>query len=131
MHKVLLKHQIIEQFSRFIVVGLISTALNYSVFFILYQHIALHYLISSSSGFICGTVIGYKLNKKWTFQVTEKSKSQLTKYFIVYLSSLTLSLLFLELAVTKFSLSPLLANFFALILTTLTNFCGTKLIVFK
>ena len=120
-----------EQFMKFIVIGIISTILNYSLFYILYIFISLHYVIAASLGFILGVFAGYKFNKSWTFDVKEKNKFFVHKYCIVYVSSLLTGLIFLFLLVENFNFIAEIANFFMIGLTTILNFIGTKYWVFK
>jgi putative flippase GtrA len=128
----LLKNKIGIQFYKFIVVGVVATLVNYSIFYILLEFLKINYLISSAFGFLFGMVIGYFLNRKWTFQIEIKTtNAEIIKYFLVYTFSLILSLIFLKITVDAFKINAKIANFFALILTTFTNFIGIKITVFK
>jgi len=122
---------VVGQALRFAVVGGISTIVNYAIYYALYKGIALHYQLSSAVGFMTGVAVGYSLNKYWTFGVVEKKNQEVAKYFAVYLVSLLLSLAFLHLTVELVGINPNIANFFAICLTTVTNFLGTKFLVFK
>ncbi|MCS7005744.1 MAG: GtrA family protein [Cytophagales bacterium] len=122
---------IIKQAFRFGVVGGISTIVNYGVYYVLYQFIGLHYQIASAIGFITGVFVGYGLNKYWTFESHEKQSAEIAKYFGVYIASLLLSLGFLYVCVEVIKISANIANLFAICLTTMTNFLGTKFLVFR
>jgi len=128
----LLKNKIGIQFYKFIVTGIISTLANYSIFYLLLDFLRVNYLISSASGFLFGMIIGYFLNRNWSFQIQKKTNiEEIMKYFFVYVFSLIISLIFLKIMVDIVKINIKLANFFALILTTCTNFIGIKIIVFK
>ena len=128
----LLKNKIGTQFYKFIVVGVGSTLVNYLIFYTLLEFLKINYLISSAFGFLFGMMIGYFLNRKWTFQMeTKTTNAEIIKYFFVYAFSLILSLIFLKITVDAFKINTKIANFFALILTTFTNFIGIKMTVFK
>ena len=121
-----------RQFLRFIVVGLISTAVSYGVFFIALHFFSLYYLVSSALGFFSGVVVGFFCNKSWTFEASDKShKDIIAKYFLVYLISLFIGMGCLKILVDFFHLSPELANFLIIGVTTCTNFIGVKFLVFK
>jgi len=121
-----------KQFSKFILVGLLSTAVNYLIFFIALHYFFINYLISSGIGFIAGVFAGFFLNKNWTFDSRPvQTKRIIISYFLVYIFSLALSLVFLKIAVGIFHISPEIANLLAICLTTCTNFIGTKFYVFK
>jgi len=120
-----------RQFLRFIVVGLLSTIVNYGLFYGLLSG-GLHYQLASALGFLAGVGIGYPLNKKWTYDHKEEAGKKLkAKYLAVYMASLGLSLAFLYLTVDLWGIDARLANLLAIGLTTMTNFIGTKFLVFR
>ena len=126
----MLKKILSNQFLRFCFVGGLSTIINYSVFYLLLVS-GIHYLISSAIGYLTGVLVGFTLNKKFTFRSESKQYSiEITKYLFVYTASLFLGLGLLRLLVS-FGLSALLANVCSIGLTTITNFLGSKFFVFK
>jgi len=121
-----------KQFSKFILVGLLSTVVNYLIFFIALHYFFINYLISSGIGFVAGVFAGFFLNKNWTFDSRlVQTKRIIISYFLVYVFSLALSLVFLKIAVGILQITPEIANLLAICLTTCTNFIGTKFYVFK
>ena len=60
-----------------------------------------------------------------------KKRSETISYFIVYMVSLIISLLFLEILVNIAGLDPKIANLLTIGLTTCTNYIGVKKIVFN
>lgn len=122
---------ITQQFLKFIVIGGVSTIINYIVFYALYEFGSINYVISSAAGFIIGVFVGYGFNKRWTFGVKERTKQYVYKYYVVYTISLLLGLGFLKLLVVVLGLVPQIANVLTIGLTTCTNFMGTKFWVFR
>jgi len=121
-----------NQFIKFVIVGILSTIINYACFYIFLEFLSVYYLVASSIGFISGVFIGYKLNKSWTFSVKESfSKRDVAKYYVVYIISLILSLIFLKITVDFIGINSKIANIIAIGITTCTNFIGTKFLVFK
>lgn len=121
-----------QQFLRFIVVGLLSTAVSYGVFFVVLHYFYLHYIASSALGFFSGVIVGFFCNKSWTFEASEQGhRDIIVKYFLVYLASLVIGMICLKILVDYFHLSPELANFLIIGVTTCTNFVGVKFLVFK
>lgn len=121
-----------REFLRFVAIGVFSTIINYSSFYVLLQVLGVHYLVSSGSGFLLGVVAGFPFNKNWAFEVNEKSnKLMMVKYLMVYLISLGLSLAFLRFCIEVLMIPVLPANVLAIGLSTLTNFTGLKLLVFN
>ena len=120
-----------KQFFKFLVIGVLSTLVNYLCFYVLFKHYLVYYLFSSALGFVAGVFVGYGLNKTWTFQVSKSSERYLHKYFAVYCISLLISILILKFMVSTLMFVPELANFVAIGVTTCTNFLGVKFLVFK
>lgn len=119
------------QFFRFAVVGAFSTIINYSVFILLLDYAKVNYLLASAIGFFAGVLCGYFFNRSWTYQSTTKAKSEIFKYYLVYLISLCISLVFLKIVVEEIHFDKKLANLISIGITTITNFLGTKFWVFK
>jgi len=121
-----------KQFSRFIVIGLISTLVNYLIFFGALHYLSLQYLVASAIGFIGGVIVGFFCNKSWTFESRDtKSRDIVVKYSAVYLASLVIGMICLKIMVDFLYFSPELANFLVIGVTTCTNFVGVKTFVFK
>ena len=125
----LVKNQISVEFSKFIISGISSTIISYSIFWICLDYLNLNYLISAINGFICGLLIGYNINSRWTFKSSKKRK--FSSYLGVYFMSLLFSLIFLKITVGGFAIDAKIANLVAIALTTFTNFFGIRAFVFK
>jgi putative flippase GtrA len=120
-----------QQFKRFIVVGLFATIFNY-IIFLAFLSADINYLLSSSLGYIAGLIAGFIFNKKWTFKLRNQTNSiEVIKYITVYFLSLALSLYVLNILVNNMEIVARVANIFVIILTTITNFLGLKLYVFR
>ena len=71
---------------RFILVGLINTAVGYGVMFGLYNLAGLHtwgdtgYWISSAANYIVGSVVSFFLNKHFTFRNQEKGMKVVLRF---------------------------------------------------
>ena len=121
---------IVTQFIRFCLIGTISTAVNYGLYYALCEWTAAHYLLASAIGFLAGTLISYYLNKLWTFRVAEKTVKYLYKFLSVYICSLFAGLLCLRLLVGA-GINEKLAGLLIIAVTTAINFLGSKFWIFK
>lgn len=120
------------EFIRFAVVGSISTVINYSIFFFLFQFAEIHYLLASAIGFVVGIFVSYFLNRAFTFKSSTENKGrEFLSYLCVCLVSLGLSIFTLRIAVSFFMINPLLSNVFAICVSTFSNFFGAKSFVFR
>lgn len=126
-----MRGEALQQFYRFLSVGLLSTLINYAVFYF-FLKFGLAYQISAAIGFCVGLACGYSLNTRWTYRVSGRiARSVLGAYVGVYLTSLCVGIVVIHLLVEFFSISPTVANVFAICVTTVTNFAGTKFLVFR
>lgn len=113
-------------------VGVISTAVNYLLFIILFSVFGIYYLLSSIAGYFSGLTLGYLLNKKWTFKTNVNTKKRyFYSYLLVYLSSLVIAQGVLLLFVEIFGFIPEIGNIISIGVSTMTNFIGTNFIVFR
>ncbi|MCB1176681.1 MAG: GtrA family protein, partial [Leptospiraceae bacterium] len=55
---------------KFLLVGGICTIINYIIFYVLYKYYGINYIVSSATGYIIGLIIGYYINKFWTYEVS-------------------------------------------------------------
>jgi putative flippase GtrA len=117
---------------RFLIVGGISTVVNYSAFLLLFKLLFLYYLLASCVGYLLGLLIGYPLNRIWTYRYHRKNSLKMKSiYLLVYISSLMISQAALFVSVSFLEIPAIWANFFAISLSTCTNFIGTKKLVFR
>lgn len=121
----------VRQFVTFACVGVVGVTFNYGIFFLLYHYAHVHYLTASATGFIAAIIVAYTLNRKYTFKSKTSYKTHLVQYVAVNLFSLVLGLIVLALLVEKIGLNPYIANVLTLGVTTLTNFTGSKFLVFR
>ena len=83
-------------------------------------------------GYVSGLLLGYLLNKNWTFiSHVDKSKSYIVGYISVYAISMVSSQSFLLFFVEIMLINPLYANVLAIVLSTAMNFLGINFFVFK
>ena len=121
-----------RQFKRFLIIGSIGTTINYSIYYILIDALEYPYIPSFVIGYLSGLLFGYFYNRKWTFASKEGKKVyEFAKYLSVYMASLVLSSFFLDFLVKYFEIHPALAGVFAIGLSTVTNFLGSKFLVFR
>ncbi|KTR03516.1 hypothetical protein NS365_18130 [Aureimonas ureilytica] len=119
------------EIGRFLIVGALSTVVNYSVFYGLIL-LGIDYIPAAAGGFLIGVAVGYSLNKSWTFGVSAPSSPKLVaSYWLVYGISLICGLLFIRGLVELLNFDPRIANLAAIVLTTCTNFLGTRFFVFR
>ena len=125
-----MQKKFLNQFTKFVIVGLGSTSLNYLSFRVLY-YISNLIIFSSAIGYLIGLLNSYFFGLKWVFKTKSKNyKKTIIKFIIVYFiggifNSLTIYLL--KRFNINYSILWILGNGIAL----MNNFLGSKFIVFK
>jgi putative flippase GtrA len=120
-----------RQFIKFNLVGLLNTALDFAVFTLL-SWLGVFYIIAQCISYGVGMLNSYTLNKYWTFaQKGQLEPKQALRFTVLNLGSLLISLGLLALFKDQLELKLLWAKLLATIATTLVNFVGSKLWVFR
>jgi putative flippase GtrA len=120
-----------RQFIKFNLVGLLNTALDF-VLFSLLTWIGVYYILAQCVSYGVGMLNSYTLNKYWTFaQKGRLEPKQAIRFLVLNLSSLLLSLLLLMLFKDSWGIAILAAKLLTTVITTLVNYAGNKLWVFR
>lgn len=121
---------LIQQLYRFIIVGLLNTTINYSVFYSLFI-VGIDYKISGALGFICGGILGFFLNRAWTFNASVKGVKIIIKYILIQLVSLLGHSSSQIAAVELFSIHEYLSQIIGIMVSMSLNFIFLKIYVFS
>lgn len=127
----ILRRSITKQATHFVFIGIISTAINYTLFSFLFFFSLFSYVVSSGIGYVSGMIFGFVYNRKLTFYSKEKVQRSFFVYLFVYLFSLALSLFLLDFFVENYNTNIPLTNLSLLVLAAVTNFLGVKIFAFK
>ena len=130
--KRILGNEHIKQFLKFCVVGVIGTAIDFGLLYLLVEFGHVYYLLAATISFIAAVINNYLLNKIWTFQ--DKNRNffkQFVQFLIVSLVGLGLNLLLLYLLVQYAHLWYILAKVLATGVVLIWNFIANKFWTFK
>lgn len=67
---------------KFALVGIVNTVVGTVIMFVLYNFIGLGYWVSSAFNYIVGSILGFVLNKIFTFKNTNTNPRQIITYII-------------------------------------------------
>jgi len=119
------------QFVKYVCVGFLGTALDFSILYSLVEYGHLYYLLAAVISVGIVLWISFTFNKYWTFGNFEKKYfQQFFKYFISHLIALAVSLAILALLVEIFHFWYLFAKVFATVAAAITNFLIVKKFIF-
>jgi putative flippase GtrA len=120
-----------RQFIKFNFVGLLNTALDFAVFTLL-TWLGVYYILAQCFSYGVGMVNSYTLNKYWTFaQKGRLETKQAIRFIVLNLGSLLLSLGLLAIFRDQWMMKVLVAKLLTTVITTLVNYAGNKLWVFR
>ena len=111
---------------KFLVVGGISTLVNYGVFSVTLTLVKQSPLIAAAFGYMSGVGVGFVGNKYYSFQSSSKEISETMRYLGVYLSTL-----FVSLVLAHFINANVFSYVFIIGVTTVLNYLGCRFLVFK
>ena len=122
--------KIIIQFFKFIFVGLINSSFNYLLFYVCLIYLNFHYIVSGTLGFILGALIGYQLNRSWSFNSKINYKKGLKTYLFIQLFCLLIHNITLISVIEYLQIKDVFSQLAGIIVTTLINFYLIKKFVF-
>ena len=109
---------------------LLNTFTNFIVF-ILILDAGVNYQVSGIIGFLSGAILGFFVNRKFTFDHNISTVRGLLLYFLIQIFSLTVHVLAQWSAVEIFVIDPQLSQIIGVIPSALVNFVLLKYLVFK
>ena len=121
----------LRQFLVYSFVGLLNTAVHFSVFVVLLRLLGVPILVASAIGYAAGVANSYVLNRIWTFSVTTPANAlEFGRFALVNVISLLLNLAVLK-YLTSIGLMPELSQVVAICASLVANFAGNKWWAFR
>ncbi len=126
--KEFLKKLSLNELLKFCVGGGSAVVVDFIVYMLLKKHIDLS--ISKAISFVAGAIVGFIINKLWTFESKQFKSGEVIKYIILYACSATANTLVNKgvLAIVDWAIFAFLC---ATGTSTIMNFLGQKFFVFK
>lgn len=119
-----------EKFIKFGLVGVLNTVITIIVFNIL-RFIGIDMVVANTMGYICGMANSYLWNNRWVFKSNSKDVGTVIKFIVVNVITMVINNCILILLVQKIGINEVIAQGSALILTTVINFMGSKVWIFR
>jgi len=120
------------QFIKFSLVGVLNTAVDAIVFFLLTRAFGAGEVLAQAISYPAGVINSFYFNSRFTFHEKIKYNSiHFVKFVIVNLISYGVSILTIYLITSNFSITDWAAKIFATVVAMVINFIGNKLVVFK
>ena len=126
----MLKNIFKRQEIRFLFVGGLNTLVGYGLYAI-FLMLNVNYLIANTLSTVLGVLHSYLWNRFFTFKSKEKASKEIVKFVSVYIISYLLGTATLFCFTSFLQLSPYIAGFINLFITTLISFFGHKYFSFS
>ena len=123
-------------FTKFLIVGLLGTITNVSIFYLFVDRLSYPHIQISIIGFIFASIQNYILNNNWTFIVNNEkrslSKLNYFKYLTISIASLAVNLSVLQFILNQYMPEiKSIAQLIGIASGTLVNYIGAKKWVFN
>jgi len=123
--------EILKQFLRFNVVGVLNTALTYGIYSGLVA-LGLHHLAAVGVEYVFGIVFSYLMNKRFTFTVRGRAGSRMfLRMIVAYVPMLLLNALLLWLLVDRLHWNKYAGQAVALSFVSALSFTAQRRFVFR
>ncbi len=119
----------LKELLRFLVGGGSAVITDYVIYKLLLLG-SINISVAKSISFICGSIVGFIINKLWTFESKRFSKAEIFKYTILYAITASVNAWINNIVIYIFALQGL-AFLCATGVSTILNFLGQKFFVFK
>jgi putative flippase GtrA len=122
---------LLTQFFRFGLVGIVNTAIDFSVFMLLYSGIGLDPIVANIIAFAVAVTNSYFMNLSWTFRQQKDSISLSNMIQFVLVNSGGLLITIAILVLLNGMVAVPVAKLTAILATLIWNFTFSKLIIFS
>jgi putative flippase GtrA len=122
---------VVRRFARFAVVGVIATATHTAVFALAIEAFRIEPVVANALAFCVAVLVGYALNRRWTFAAHGGDDARLWRYVVGALAGLGANSLIMYVAVHRVHWSPYLGLALAVVLVPPLTFALNQFWVFR
>jgi putative flippase GtrA/glycosyltransferase involved in cell wall biosynthesis len=116
---------------RFVLVGIVNTLVGLAAIYSAMYFFRFGYLTSNAFGYGVGIILSFVLNKRWTFNNTERIAPTLVRYLLVIALAYIANLETFVFANSNMQIDPYLAQAIAVFPYTLIVFAGSRYFAFR
>ncbi len=120
-----------KNLSKFSVVGLVNTVIDFVIFYMLHEYFGVDFLISHICAFFIALINSFIFNAIWTFKNLKRDElfKQVSSFFVIGLIGLLFSSLILYVCAPYMHI--MIAKILAMFVSLVWNYTGSWLFVFK
>jgi len=121
----------LRRFARFAVVGVAATAVHMAVFTVAFELAHVEPVLANAIAFSVAVLVGYSLNRRWTFAAHDATHARLWRYVVVQLLGLAWNSVIMFAVVHGAHWSPYLGLALTLVLVPPLTFALSQYWVFR
>lgn len=118
-----------KELLRFLVGGGSAVLMDY-ITYKLFMNFGIDRNIAKGSSFVCGSIVGFLINKLWTFESKGFSKKEIIRYIVLYSCTAFINAIINKATLMMISIE-MLGFLSATGVSTILNFLGQKYFVFQ
>lgn len=119
------------QAARYLVVGVVNTLAGLAVILALQSIAGMSPYSANAGGYICGILLGFSLNRRWTFRYGDRSRSTALLYVLAFAACYALNLGTLFVTAHWFRWPTALAQMVSLAVYSVAFFFLCRIVVFR
>ncbi|HHW48642.1 MAG TPA: GtrA family protein [Clostridiaceae bacterium] len=127
----LLTREAAEQFERYVISGLISACVEYTMLLVLTEFAGIWYILSNTIAYVSGFWLSFLLNRFWSFKSKDNILRQLLLYSMLFICNLVLTNMLLYLLTSVTGIPYAISKIFVMGIAVLWNFIIYKKIIYR
>ncbi len=116
---------------KYFATGVTAVAVHFLVMIVLIEYLSVIPLLGSFFGFVVGSFVNYNLQYSWTFSSNQDHKKTFIRYSTITVSMLLLNLLIFQFGLSQLKLDYRISQFLATAIVFLANFTINSRYTFK
>ena len=130
-------HQILGKFGlhlslvRFLIVGVANTLVGIGTIYAAMYFLGFDIVYANILGYTIGVIQSFILNKRWTFDSSDRALSSFIRFLLVLAVAYGANLVTVVVANTAFEVNPYIAQALGIIPYTSTGYLGSRYFVFR
>jgi putative flippase GtrA len=121
----------VNQFSRFLIVGVFNTLLGYSIIFACMYLAGMAPETSNIAGYAVGLVVSYILNRNYTFSSSQSRRGEIVRFLAVFVVAYASNFAILLILIHKIGIHKGVSQIVAGLVYVIASFLMNKYYVFK
>jgi putative flippase GtrA len=119
-----------RSFLRFVAVGAVNTGIGLATVIAASQVPGVNAYVANGAGLAAGFIVGFQLNRRWTFRSLRSVAMTAPRYLLVFLVSYAINLGVLAVALESAAIHPIIAQAAALTAYSLVFYFLCRMVVF-